>query len=172
MARGTIYEVVAEDELNNDISLFSLKEEDLYQHAGCEFDWCGDRDEDERKIDIESLFTILGTGFQTGTDPITIDTICNDDGTTWSVAEVPYIVVTEEAKEAYFKKAFEQMKEKVAKLTLKEFATDTYDLRELIADSYGDAACLNGVYYWSFDNFVRALTPGKKYYIGNTIYMH
>lgn len=160
MARGIMYEITSETELEN-AGIFSLSEDDLLDFVGNAFDYCSDKDREE---DIPEMIEALHKfGFETGTDEIaTID----------GVKKVQYILVTQEAKEAYFKKTYDDFMEKVHNLTITQFASSTFEIANLIADSYGDAACLNGIIYWSFDNCMRDLVPGEKYYFGNTIFMH
>ena len=160
MARGIMYEITSETELEN-AGIFSLSEDDLLDFVGNAFDYCSDKDREE---DVPEMMEYLQKfGFITGTDEIE---------TTDGEKTVPYICVTQEAKEAYFTKSYDDFMEKVQSLTITEFASDTFEIANLIADSYGDAACLNGIHYWTFDNCMRDLVPGEKYYFGNTVFMH
>ena len=160
MARGIMYEITSETELEN-AGIFSLSEDDLLDFVGNAFDYCSDKDREE---DVPEMIEALHKfGFETGTDEIaTID----------GVKKVQYILVTQEAKETYFKKSYDDFMEKVQNITITQFASNTFEIANLIADSYGDAACLNGIIYWSFDNCMRDLVPGEKYYFGNTVFMH
>ena len=159
MARGIMYEITSETELENE-GIFSLSEDDLLDFVGNAFDYCSGKDREE---DVPEMMEYLQKfGFETGADEIaTID----------GVKKVQYILVTQEAKEAYFKKSYDDFMEKIQNLTITQFASNTYEISNLIADSYGDAACLNGILYWTFDNCMRDLVPGEKYYFGNTVFM-
>lgn len=160
MARGTMYEIVSATELD-EVGVCKLTENDLLDYVGVEFDYCGDCD---RKETVGEMMDYLQKiGFETGTDKLDVD---------GNVENVPYIIVTQGAKEAYFKKSYDEFMEKVNEITLAKFATNTYDISQLIAETYGDAAQLDGLIYWSFDNCVRDLEPGEKYYFGNAVYMH
>ena len=135
MARGIMYEITSETELEN-AGIFSLSEDDLLDFVGNAFDYCSDKDREE---DVPEMMEYLQKfGFITGTDEIE---------TTDGEKTVPYICVTQEAKEAYFTKSYDDFMEKVQSLTITEFASDTFEIANLIADSYGDAACLNGMLY-------------------------
>ena len=160
MARGTMYEIVSKTELD-EAGVCRLTENDLLDYVGVEFDYCKDCD---REATVGKMMDYLKKiGFETGTDKLDVD---------GNAESVPYVIVTQEAKEAYFKKCYEEFMEKVKGITLEKFATDTYDISQLIAETYGDAARLDDLIYWSFDNCIRSLEPGEKYYFGNTVYMH
>lgn len=162
MARGTMYEIVSETKLKlGDTDICKLKEEDLYDYVGTEFDYCQDCDRKDGVSELMDYFK--NSDFETGTDKLEVN---------GEMEDIPYIIVTQEAKEAYFKKSYEEFMEKVKGITLEKFATDTYDISQLIAETYGDAARLDDLIYWFFDNCVRNLEPGEKYYFGNTVYMH
>lgn len=90
MARGIMYEITSETELEN-AGIFSLSEDDLLDFVGNAFDYCSDKDREE---DVpEKMEYLQKFGFITGTDEIE---------TTDGEKIVPYICVTQEAKEAYF----------------------------------------------------------------------
>lgn len=158
MARGIMYEITSELELES-AGICSLTEDDLLDFVGNRFDHCSD----QGWFVPEMLEELQKFGFETGADEIV-----TFDG----MKKVQYILVTQEAKEAYFKKSYDDFMEKVQNLTITQFASNTSEISDLIADSYGDAACLNGMIYWSFDNCMRDLVPGEKYYFGNTVFMH
>lgn len=160
MARGFMYEITSELELES-AGICSLTEDDLLDFVGNQFDYCSDQR--GYRVVPKMIEKLQKFGFETGTDEIaTID----------GVKKVRYILVTQEAKEAYFKKSYDDFMEKVQNLTITQFASNTFEISDLIADSYGDAACLNGMIYWSFDNCMRDLVPGEKYYFGNTVFMN
>lgn len=162
MARGIMYEIVlAQGIENKGICRLDANDLSLLDHIDVEFDYCEDCD---RKTSVGEMIEYLKKfGFEAGTDKLEVNE---------KIEDIPYIIVTQEAKEAYFKKSYDEFMEKVNGITLAQFATDTYDISQLIAETYGDAARLDELFYWSFDNCVRDLEPGEKYYFGNAVYMH
>ena len=67
MARGIMYEITSETELEN-AGIFSLSEDDLLDFVGNAFDYCSDKDREE---DVpEKMEYLQKFGFITGTDEI------------------------------------------------------------------------------------------------------
>lgn len=160
---GTMFEIVEEKRLK-DCWLYSLTEEDMYKYAEIKFSYCEDCDSEEA---IENLFDIIlhDYGFMTGVDYLEID---------GKMKSVYYIIASQEAKESYFKASYDKLKKAVDDLTLKEFSKDTYtpySISQLAVGTDDDAVYLNGSFHWSFDEFIRGMKVGEKYYFGNTVLM-
>lgn len=73
----------------------------------------------------------------------------------------------------YFRDKFNRVKKLIDSLTLEEFATKSqWDLSNAINERWGDAIYDESGYAKTFDEWVREICPGEKYYIYNAILMH
>lgn len=85
------------------------------------------------------------------------------------------IIFLKEFKEKYFKERFEQLKEIVKCISLKEFIEETlkvWEIENLINKKYGTYIYHNEIWI-SMDDFVREyMEEGKKYYIGTVLDYH
>lgn len=72
MARGTMYEIVSETKLKlGDTDICKLKEEDLYDYVGTEFDYCQDCDRKDGVSELMDYFK--NSDFETGTDKLEVN---------------------------------------------------------------------------------------------------
>lgn len=79
-------------------------------------------------------------------------------------------------KEKFFKPRLEKLKKRIANLTLKDFIGDSntlflYEIKNLIEEKYGIYVYTNKCWA-TFDEFVREMEEGKKYYFGSVIDYH
>ncbi|MDN5317587.1 MAG: hypothetical protein PWR08_1712 [Thermoanaerobacterium sp.] len=79
-------------------------------------------------------------------------------------------------KETYFKERYTNLKKYVSELTLEEFSGSAdsfslYRIKKIIEDKYGTYIYFDNVYI-TFDQFVREMEEGKKYYFGSAIDYH
>lgn len=150
-----------------------------------EFSDCLDDINSMDESDFEPLAGHEAGWFENATNPISVSTCIDhmlyyllgsrmDELMTIPMPDgdgVRAFVMTDDIKRDYFKTRYEEMKRLVSKITLDEFALDDpYTLRFTIANTYGNAAYYNGIFY-PLDSFVRNAQSGKTYYVGNTLVM-
>lgn len=156
MARGYCYEVSSNIE---DFPVGDLREDDLYEYAGHNFDYSSDIGEEEQRTlrsDLIGVFNKIGCLLGVEDD-------------------IPYVVFSEQPKWKYFQDRFFKLQEYVKNLSLEEFSNGDeakYNICLLTDNVYSDAIYLNGTYYDSFDYFIRNAEAGKKYFLGNVVLLH
>lgn len=170
MSRGVMYHIGHETEIGNYVP---IDESEFYEEiSALGVDYVQNQHPENAKVSVSNLVQRLwAVGFKVKltTDPDLEGFYLFQTG---SEAELTA------CKAAYFKSAFESMKQMVNTMSLETFASDggeEYMLRSLINNKMGDAvyygAYLEEVY--SLDSFIRKLTPNTGYYIApETIYMH
>ena len=157
MTRGFIYEINTKSWPFDD-GLQYMKESDLYEYCGQEFEYINAVAKEEGKEARNDLLQVLKNfGFTIQDTP---------DGTC--------IIASKESKKAYFSECFSQFKQKAADISLEDFASNCkpYDIQHLIDDRYSDAVYLDGGCFYTMDQFIRNMEEGKEYYLGNICLMH
>lgn len=149
MGRGNIYELS-----QNPDELFNATEYVFNDYAGIEFDYCTTSSDPHKDIAyILDEFKDLGAeiGYE-------------DD--------IPFIVIDNKVKEAYFKASFDEFKQKATAMTMEDFLNESsvWQLRTLLDDGFSDAVTTPFDEFNTMDGFMRAASG--KYYIGNVLYMH
>ncbi|MBP2070751.1 MULTISPECIES: hypothetical protein [Thermoanaerobacterium] len=86
------------------------------------------------------------------------------------------IVFKKGFKEKFFKPRLEKLKKRIANLTLKDFIGNSntlflYEIKNLIEEKYGIYVYTNKCWA-TFDEFVREMKEGQKYYFGSAIDYH
>lgn len=157
MARGNLYELRKNAEETGYIT-----DDMFYDYDGFEFDYTVTLNEEESKREVNAFLDIVkGFGAQIGTE--------NVNG-----KEMHYVIFSNEMKEAYFAKRFEELKNLVNAMDLHEFATsEPNQMKRLIDDDYEDAVYTGGGGLYTMDYFIREAETDVKYYVGmNVLYMH
>lgn len=131
-------------------NLGNVKEDEFYNSAGEEFEFCRDCNDPKLVEQLQNTFTEFGAN------------ISEDGG----------IVITENVKKEYFKERYEKVKRLVAEMDLSEFSTsDLYTLRRTIEETYDDYVYTEESHLRTFDRWLREAKEGK-WYVGNIIMMH
>ena len=148
--RGNLYILSTNKE-----TVYNFNEADFYHLAQNECEWVEDCDPE---LYANYLFEDLKeAGAETGTELHSSGQRC------------PYVVITKEVKQNYFKKDFEKFKELASSCDLEHFSTDSlYEIRMSIEDPYGDCAYVSDS-FMAVERFVREAEENIKYYFGNII---
>ena len=154
MARGFIFNISKYPE---DLE---MDESDFYEtFDAMQVDYVRNCDREEAQEEKERFVKALrDRGAETGS---------NENGT--------YVVFTEQTKENCFKDRLNTLKNVVQNMTLDEFSRDTqkiWQIRMLINNTYEDAV-FDSYDFFTIDEWIRKLTAGEKYYVGNNVvFMH
>lgn len=159
MARGCLYEMKKSENVEGLVDLFTVREQDLYDYSGIEFDYIDHLTDPSKDIEY-ILDSFKQSGMQTGYEEV--------EGQL-----VPYFIIDKISKENYFKPTYDAFMTKAKDLSFDEFvhnSSSIWSLRALLNDQYSDAAVGDFGEFLTLDNFLRE--ANGKYYIGSVFLMH
>lgn len=156
MARGYIYEISSSPNL---YPIRYMDANELIQYHGHEFSCIENITYDKNPNAYEQseiIETLKKYGFdiKETINPKDADDVCL------------CFTATEQAICNYFQPRFNALKQEITALTCEEFITSANNLQQLIDNQYTDAVYLDTAFY-TFDEFMRNITPNTTYYIGN-----
>lgn len=176
MARGYIFETVYSGEEEKKLGL--IGEENFYDGSGVAWDFVQDASKEAAEKEKGGLIKMLqGFGAEVTDSETAGDEVMMElDGNGCDIpVNTTGVILTDEVKERYFQGKFDRMKELVASITLKEFATgaaEVFLLKQAVEDSYGNCVYHERDGLTTFDDWMREAPTGIPIYFGNVIFMH
>ena len=182
MGRGNLFFVCKKSLA--DFEYYDENSFDLEDAASLHLQWVEATDPATSKADLKNLYDLLkSSGFKViraGVKASLDAFFASEDGDVYSKTEFKricsFVLFTglkrdcDAAKKAYFQMRLDELKEKVAALTLDMFAGveqfSPYDITSLVDDDYYDVVHMEESGFMTFDAFIRGLEPERVYFFG------